>query len=93
MAFSASLLVRDKYLSRISWARRKLYPVMAAISGTVHLASASIVTVVPRFRLHHECEIVLDLAEPGKISARSKQLRRAVQLVDRCVDRFVALIK
>jgi hypothetical protein len=47
MALSASLLVRAKYLSRISWARRKLCPVIATISGTVQPASASIVTVMP----------------------------------------------
>jgi hypothetical protein len=41
IALSASLLVRAKYLSKISWARRKLCPVIAAISGTVQPASAS----------------------------------------------------
>jgi hypothetical protein len=43
MALSASLLVRAKY-SRISWARRSVWPVMDTISGRVQFALASMVT-------------------------------------------------
>ena len=48
IALSASLLIRARYLSRMSCARRSLWPVIETISGSVQPASANIVTVVPR---------------------------------------------
>src|SRR6516165_5562942 len=48
IALSASLLVLARYLSRMSCARRSVWPVIETISGNVQPASASIVTVVPR---------------------------------------------
>jgi len=48
IALSAGLLVRARYLSRMSCTRRSVWPVIETISGSVQPASANIVTVVPR---------------------------------------------
>src|SRR5947209_6372693 len=60
IALSASWLVRARYLSRISCARRKLWPVIVTISPMLHPARNSIVTVVPR--MSWKCRSVMPAA-------------------------------